>query len=105
MDNLKFFDPEDIDESLTRVIAYGGRRYLMFPHIDATGAIPKFNSISCVMNGATTTIEDLRGLSELARQAAVDARWFISFNTPWLMPQNEATDIEHRAAQRRLKRK
>lgn len=105
MDNLKPFDPDDIDESLTRVVAHGGHRYLLFPHINATGVIPKFNSISCVINGAAATIEDLLALSALVRRAGDGAKWFISFNTPWLMPLSEAAEIAQRLEQARAKRK
>jgi|ERR1700730_1989682 hypothetical protein len=105
MDSLKPFDPNDIDASLTRVVAHGGHRYLMFPHIDATGAMPRFNSISCVIDGASPTIEDFSALAALVRQAQENAKWLISFNTPWLMPLSEAADIEQRAWQGRSKRK
>jgi hypothetical protein len=105
MDSPKPFDPDDIDASLTRVVAHGGHRYLMFPHINATGTIPEFNSISCVIDGAVPTIEDFSSLSALVRQAGANAKWFILFNTPWLMPLSEAADIQQRAAQGSSKRR
>jgi hypothetical protein len=77
----------------------------MFPHINATGAIPKFNSISCTIKGATATIDDLLALSALVRKAGEGATWFISFNTPWLMPLSEAADMRQRAEQARANRK
>ena len=39
MENRKPFNPMDIDESLTRLIAHGGHTYLMFPYINAIGNI------------------------------------------------------------------
>jgi hypothetical protein len=65
MDNFKPFDPNDIDESLTRVVAHGGHRYLLFPHINATGTIPKFNSISYVIGRAAPAIADFLALSRI----------------------------------------
>jgi hypothetical protein len=105
MDNFKPFDPNDIDESLTRVVAHGGHRYLLFPHINATGTIPKFNSISYVIGRAAPAIADFLALSELVRQAEKNAKWLISFNTPWLIPLSEIADIEQRASEARTKRK
>ena len=51
MENLKPFDPADIDETLTRVVSRAGHTYLLFPYIEALGAVPKFNSIGRIIGG------------------------------------------------------
>ena len=86
----------DIDESLTRLITHGGHTYLMFPYINAIGMTPKFNSIGFVIKGPTATIDDYAALSVLAKEAAERAEWFMSFNTPWLLPPAEAESIRQR---------
>jgi hypothetical protein len=92
--NFKSFDPVDIDETLTRVVTHGGATHLMFPYINAIGAIPKFNSVGCVIRGPTATVKDFHALSALVKQAGENAAWFISFNTPWLMHPAEAEKIK-----------
>ena len=104
MQNLKPFDPDDIDETLTRVVTHGQNTYLMFPYIDATGLAPTFSSIDHVIDGTAATIDDFLSLSALLKQAGEDCRWFISFNTPWLMPPSEAAAIAERQLQSRGKR-
>jgi hypothetical protein len=105
MENRKPFNPKDIDETLTRVVAHGGDIYLMFPYINAVGISPKFNSISHVIRGPTATKEDLLALSSLVMQAGEQAEWFISFNTPWLIRHAEAENIRQRASLPKPKRK
>ena len=99
MDNLRLFDPNDIDETLTRVVTHGGDRYLMFLYINAIGTAPKFNSISYVIDGPAATIDDFRALSALVTQAGENAGWFISFNTPWLLGLSEAGKFKPRTSQ------
>ena len=94
MDNLKSFDPNDIDETLTRVVTHGGDSYLMFPYINAIGTAPKFNSITCVIDGPAATIDDFLALSAMVRLAGENAGWFISFNTPWLIGLSEAANVK-----------
>jgi hypothetical protein len=104
MENRKPFNPMDIDESLTRLIAHGGHSYLMLPYINAIGMTPKFNSISVVIHGPTATIEDYASLSAQAKRAAESAEWFISFNTPWLITPAEAETIRQRRSAPKPKR-
>ena len=104
MNTLKPFDPNDIDETLTRVVNHGRHTYLMFPYINAIGAAPQFNSISYVIDGSAATIEDFLALSALVRQAGENAKWLISFSTPWLMPLPEAVAIEERRRKGRTER-
>jgi hypothetical protein len=104
MDNLKSFDPNDIDESLTRVVTHGGDSYLMFPYINAIGTAPKFKSITCVIDGPAATIDDFLALSAMVRLAGENAGWFISFNTPWLIGLSEAANVKPRTSQGRAHR-
>ena len=104
MEDLKPFDPADIDETLTRVVSRGGHTYLLFPYIEAIGAVPKFNSIGRVIAGSAATIEDFSALSAQIKQAAKQAQWFISFNTPWLVGLPKAHEIAQRPAVPRGKR-
>ncbi|MGB6308070.1 MAG: hypothetical protein WBF89_09770 [Steroidobacteraceae bacterium] len=105
MENLKSFDSADIDETLTRVVAHGKGRHLLFPYIDATSSVPKFNSIGRMIAGASATIEDFAALTAQVRQAAKQARWFISFNTPWLVAASEVQEILQRPSIPRGKRR
>jgi hypothetical protein len=105
MDNLKPFDPDEIDETLTRVVTHGRDTYLLFPFINATGSAPKFNSISCVIKGKAATVEDFHALSGLVAQAGAHASWAISFNTPWLLPSAQAVNVNPRGLHGRAARK
>ena len=105
MENLKPFDPAEIDETLTRVVSRAGHTYLLFPYIEATGAVPKFNSVGRVITGPSATIEDFTALSAQVNQTAKQAQWFISFNTPWLVALSEAQEIAHRPSVPRGKRR
>src|SRR6202789_4320360 len=97
MENLKSFDPADIEESLTRVVSHGRSTYLMSPYINATVSVPRFDSISRVIAGSAATVEDFSALSALVRQATKRAEWFLSFNTPWLVAPSEGQSIRQRA--------
>src|ERR1700722_2610792 len=97
MENLKSFDPADIDETLTRVVTHGRATYLMFPYINATDSVPKFDSIRRVIAGSAATVEDFSALSALERKATKRAEWFLSFNPPGLVAPSEAQIIRQRA--------
>lgn len=105
MDTLKPFDPSEIDETLTRVVNHGRETYLMFPYINATGAVPVFHSINHLIDGPAATIEDFLALTALVRKAAQNARWRISFSTPWLMPISESAVVVDRRQQSRTERR
>jgi hypothetical protein len=102
--NLKPFDPNDVDETLTRVVTHGGATYLLFPYVNATGKAPTFKSIDCVIDGPTATIEHFAALSALIEQGREQGEWFISFNTPWLMAPSEEKNIRQRVSDLRSKR-
>ena len=104
MDTLRPFDPNDIDESLTRVVAHAGHTYLMFPYINAIEPTPKFDSISHAIAGPAATVEDFAALSQSVRQAAGNAAWFISFSTPWLVRPSDATERRRTAYARAARR-
>ena len=104
MNTLKPFNPDDIDETLSRVVTHGGHIYLLFPYINATGDAPIYHSISYVIEGPAATVEDFVALSALVRQAGEKAKWLISFSTPWLMPLADAATVEQRPRQGRSAR-
>lgn len=104
MQNLKPFDPEEIDETLTRVVVHGDKTYLLFPFIDGRNTPPKFSSISHVIAGPTATARDFSALSTLVKQAGETAVWFISFNTPWLLSVSTAGEIKIKGLQGRTER-
>jgi hypothetical protein len=101
MNTLKPFDPDEIDETLSRVVTHGAHIYLLFPYINATGETPIFHSISYVIEGPAATVKDFHALSALVRQAGEKAKWLISFSTPWLMPPADAATVEQRPRQGR----
>jgi hypothetical protein len=96
MNTLKPFDPDEIDETLTRVVTHGRNTYLMFPYINAVDAEPKFNSISCVIDGPAATVNDFLALSASVKRAGENAKWLISFNTPWLLALSADLALEQR---------
>lgn len=104
MTNLKPFDPNDVDETLTRVVTHRGVTHLLFPYVDALDSAPRFNSIHRVIDGPAATIEDFAALCELIGESRQQGEWFISFNTPWLMTAAEAEKISQRASAARAKR-
>ncbi len=102
MDNLKPFDVRETDESLTRVVSHGGVNYLMFPYVDALGAIPQFHSISITIKGTAASVEDFSRLVALLQKPALsNAEWFISFSTPWLISASEVQNLRTRGSLRK----
>jgi hypothetical protein len=100
MVDLKRFSPDEVDETLTRVVTYGGETFLLFPYINAVRGAPQFNSISSVIKGPAATVADFTTLSDLVRREGEHGRWFISFNTPWLISPAEAEEITGRTTDR-----
>jgi hypothetical protein len=89
MNNSKAFDPADIDETLTRVVAHGGRTHLLFPFINGITAEPKYNSIGMMIAGYAASVQDFQALTVMVRKAGEGAVWRILFNTPWLVRPSE----------------
>ena len=89
MNDLKPFDPADIDETLTRVVAHAGKTHLLFPYVNGTAAEPKYNSLGMVIAGSAATVRDFHELTLKARRAGEGAAWRIAFNTPWLVKPSE----------------
>ena len=85
LNDLKPFDPDDIDETLTRVVVHGGKTHLLFPFVHGIGAEPKYQSIGMVIAGPAATIRDFQEMSSRVKKAADGAAWRIVFNTPWLV--------------------
>jgi len=89
MNDSKPFDPADIDETLTRVVAHGGKTHLLFPYLDGITSEPKYGSIGIVIAGSAATVQDFHLLTTMARKAGEGASWRIVFNTPWLIRPTE----------------
>lgn len=89
LNDLKPFDPADVDETLTRVVPHGGKIHLLFPFVNGTGADPKYNSIGIVIAGPAATVQDFQELTLKIKKAGEGAAWRIVFNTPWLIRPNE----------------
>jgi hypothetical protein len=88
-DDLKPFDPADIDETLTRVITHAGKTHLLFPFINGTAAEPRYQSIGMVIAGSAATVRDFHDLTLMVKRAGEGAAWRIVFNTPWLVRSSE----------------
>jgi hypothetical protein len=89
MSDLKPFDPNDIDETLTRVVVHAGKTHLLFPFVNGVGTEPQYRSIGMVIAGPAATVEDFARLTSMIKHAGKDAVWRIVFNTPWLMRAGE----------------
>jgi hypothetical protein len=87
--DLKPFDPADIDETLTRVVTHAGKTHLLFPYINGTAAEPKYQSIGMVIAASAATVRDFHELTLLAKRVGEGAAWCIVFNTPWLVMSAE----------------
>lgn len=97
MDNLKPFDPQDIDASLIRLVSLGAKRYALFPFVDATGAVPEFRSVCLPIQQSNITATELAELAALAKRRGENAAWFIQFSTPWLVGKAEADGAGQRS--------
>jgi hypothetical protein len=87
--DLKPFDPADIDETLTRVVTHAGKTHLLFPYVSGITAEPKYHSIGMVIAGSAATVRDFHELTLMARRVGEGAAWRIVFNTPWLVKPAE----------------
>jgi hypothetical protein len=96
IEDLKPFDPTEVDETLTRVVVHGGKTHLLFPYINATGTEPEYKSLGIVIAGPAATVQDFHRLTALLQKAGQGVLWRIVFNTPWLIRNAE----EGRGAQR-----
>jgi hypothetical protein len=89
VNDLKPFDPADIDETLTRVVTHAGKTHLLFPYINGIASEPKYNSLGMAIAGSAATVRDFHELTLMARRAGEGAAWRIVFNTPWLVRPSE----------------
>jgi hypothetical protein len=101
METLKPFDPQDIDESLTRIVTHGGHVYLLFPYVSGIDAVPRFESLSITIAGPTATVEDFSRLTDLVKNAGDDGAWFISFSTPWRVRAEDVQNLRSRGSVRK----
>jgi hypothetical protein len=85
MSDSKPFDPADIDETLSRVVAHAGKTHLLFPYVNGIASEPKYCSIGMMIAGSAATLQDFHKLTSMARKAGEGAMWRIVFNTPWLV--------------------
>jgi len=97
MNNLKAFDPDDIDESLLRQVAYGGKYYALFPYVDATGPAPEFKSVRREIMRDAISVDEINDLSQMIKRRGENAAWLISFSTPWLLKRTDADEMRQRA--------
>jgi hypothetical protein len=100
MKDLKPFDPNDVDETLTRVITHVAKTHLLFPFVDGIGAEPKYNSIGMVIAGAAATVQDFQELTLRIKKAGEGAAWRIVFNTPWRIRPSDDGGSECRRRER-----
>ncbi|HEX3396893.1 MAG TPA: hypothetical protein VHS76_09335 [Steroidobacteraceae bacterium] len=90
--DLKPFNPNDIDETLTRVVVHAGKTHLLFPFVNAVGHEPKYDSIGMVIAGPAATIQDFQKLTLMIETAGKSAVWRIVFSTPWLTRISDAEE-------------
>jgi hypothetical protein len=91
IDDMKPFDPADVDETLTRVVSHNDKTYLLFPYINATKNEPEYKSIAIVIAETAAGVQDFHNLTAILVKAAQGFLWRIVFNTPWLIriPQDD----------------
>lgn len=97
MNNLKAFNPDDIDESLVKLVAFADKRFLLFPYIDATGAAPEYRSLGYATEHNTIRLEDLTEMTVRMKRRADGAVWYILFSTPWLLRHADADAAQKRS--------
>ena len=97
MNNIKLFNPEDIDESLVKLVAFADKGFLLFPFIDATGAAPEYRSLGYPTEHNTIRVEDLAEMTARMKRRAEDAVWYILFSTPWLLRHADADAAQKRS--------
>ena len=89
VNDLKPFDPADIDETLTRVVVHEGKTHLLFPFVHGVGSAPKYNSIGMMIAGPAASVADFQAMTLLVARAGEGLLWRIVFNTPWLVSRAE----------------
>ncbi len=89
--DLKPFDPDEIDETLTRVVVHGGKTHLLFPFVHAVGAEPQYRSVGMLIAGPAATVADFQEMTSRVKRAGEGAAWRIVFNTPWLVDPHQDT--------------
>jgi hypothetical protein len=102
MSSFKTLSPDDIDESLMKLVEFAGRRQVLLPFVDATGAAPEYRSLGHATENSSVRLEDLEDLAKAMRSRAGDAaEWFLLFNTPWLLRRSDGDAVRKPDAGRR----
>ena len=101
MSSFKPLRPEDIDETLVKLIEFSNQRYVLLPFVDATGTAPEFRSLGHPTHHPAVRVQDLDALSTAMRGREQGAAWFILFSTPWLLRQSDGDAIRKTAGPRR----
>jgi hypothetical protein len=94
--DLKPFDPADIDETLTRVVTHAAKTHLLFPYVNGLATEPKYNSLGIAIAGPAATVRDFHELTLMAKRAGEGAVWRIVFNTPWLVKPEDGGGSERK---------
>jgi hypothetical protein len=84
IDDMKPFDPAEVDETLTRVVVHNGKTYLLFPYVNATRNEPEYKSIGMPIAGTAASVQDFHALTALLVDSGRGFLLRIVFNTPWL---------------------
>lgn len=102
MSNMKILHPDDIDESLTKLVEYADQYHVLLPFVDATGEAPEYRSLGHAIDHNSVKLADLAALSAaMQARAQGKAIWFILFNTPWLLSQADGDALLKAKAARR----
>jgi hypothetical protein len=101
MSNFKPLRPEDLDESIVKLVEFSGRHHVLLPFMDATGAAPECRSLGHATEHRSIRIEDLHALAKAMKGSQQGAAWFILFNTPWLLRQSDADAMQKAEPARR----
>jgi hypothetical protein len=100
IDDLKPFDPSEVDETISRVVLHNGNNHLLFPFVNATGDVPEYNSVGIAIAGTVATVQDFHNLTALLVKRGQGFLWRIVFNTPWLVRISEESLGPQRAARK-----
>ena len=101
IEDMKPFDPSEVDETLSRVVSHNGKTYLLFPFVNATKSEPEYHSIGMMITGSAATVQDFHILTELIGKAGQGFVWRIVFNTPWLVRMADESGSANRVERHR----
>lgn len=99
-DDLKPFDPSDVDETISRVVLHNGKTYLLFPFVNATGEVPEYSSVGITIAASAATVQDFTNLTAMLVKRGQGYLWRIVFNTPWLIKISDENSGPPRAGRK-----